>query len=161
MDNLKAHLIFELFPTKFVYFCTMAAKDKFHQELRASLEKDGWIITHDPYILAMSETNYEVDLGAEKVIAAEKEGTKIAIELKSFLGESLAYDFHEAFGQFLEYRIGIEIQEPDRVIYLAMTGTKYEKLMKLTLPTKAIERYKVSLLIFDPEQKIILQWIKK
>lgn len=74
----------------------MAARDKYHGELRQALEKDGWTITHDPYVLEMSETSYEVDLGAEKIIAAEKEGMKIAIELKSFLGESIAYDFHEA-----------------------------------------------------------------
>jgi len=139
----------------------MAARDKYHSELRQALEKDGWLITHDPYVLEMSETSYEVDLGAEKIIAAEKEGMKVAIELKSFLGESLAYDFHEAFGQFLEYRLGIEIQEPDRVIYLALAESKYERLMKLTLPRKAIERYSVSLLIFNPESKNIVQWIRK
>ncbi len=146
---------------KIPYFCEMAARDKYHFELRQALENDGWVITHDPYVLEMAETSYEVDLGAEKVIAAEKEGIKIAIELKSFLGESLAYDFHEAFGQFLEYRIGIEIQEPDRIIYLALAESKYERLMKLTLPKKAIERYSVNLLIFNPESKNVVQWIRK
>jgi len=39
----------------------MAAKDKFHQEFREALEKDGWRITHDPYFLETEETEYEVD----------------------------------------------------------------------------------------------------
>jgi hypothetical protein len=27
------------------------AKDKYHQEVRLALEKEGWIITHDPFKL--------------------------------------------------------------------------------------------------------------
>lgn len=68
----------------------MAAKDKYHIEFREALEKDGWTITHDPYFLEAGITSYEVDIGAEKIIAAEKEGQKIAVEIKSFLGESTA-----------------------------------------------------------------------
>jgi XisH protein len=35
-------------------------------------------------------------LGAEKLIAAEKEGAQIAVEVKSFLGASLVSEFHTA-----------------------------------------------------------------
>ena len=29
----------------------MPAKDKYHHQVRRALEKEGWIITHDPYFL--------------------------------------------------------------------------------------------------------------
>ena len=67
----------------------MPAKDKYHQEVRLALEKEGWIITHDPYFLRLEGVNYPVDLGAEKLLAAQKENTKILVEIKSFLAESI------------------------------------------------------------------------
>ena len=52
----------------------MAAKDKYHVQVRHALEKEDWTITHDPYFLKLEGVNYPVDLGAEKMIAAQKEG---------------------------------------------------------------------------------------
>ncbi len=37
-----------------------------------------------------------IDIGAEKVIAAERGGEKIAVEVKSFLGYSNITEFHVA-----------------------------------------------------------------
>lgn len=138
----------------------MAAKDKYHFHFRTSLENDGWSITHDPYILEAGETEYEIDIGAEKLIGAERDGQKIAVELKSFLGESVAYDFHEALGQYLEYRIGLQIQEPDREVFLAVSVDRFERIKKLTLPRLALEQFHVSVIVFDINSKTIVQWIK-
>ncbi|WP_318737314.1 element excision factor XisH family protein [Roseofilum sp. Belize BBD 4] len=52
----------------------MPAKDLFHQAVRHALEKDGWIITHDPLMLRSDLGKFYVDLGAEKFLAAEREG---------------------------------------------------------------------------------------
>jgi hypothetical protein len=47
-----------------------------------------WTITHDPLTLAFGVHNLYVDLGAERVIAAERAGEQIAVEIKSFVGPS-------------------------------------------------------------------------
>ena len=49
-----------------------------------------------------------VDLGAEKIIAAERDGEKIAVEIKIFIGSSNIYEFHTAIGQFINYRVALE-----------------------------------------------------
>ncbi len=36
----------------------MAAKDKYHQQVRHALEKEGWTITHDPYMLARCQFSH-------------------------------------------------------------------------------------------------------
>ena len=41
-----------------------------------------------------------IDLGAEQLIAAEKHGEKIAVEIKSFVAVSVLYEFHLAIGQY-------------------------------------------------------------
>ena len=66
----------------------MSAKDAFHTVVKTALDKDGWLITHDPYTLQAGTLELYVDLGAEKVIAAEKQEQKIAVEIKIFLSPS-------------------------------------------------------------------------
>ncbi len=74
------------------------AKDIFHHLVKEALIKDGWVITHDPYSFNKWDPEWEIDLGAEKIIAAKKENQKIAVEIKSFLATSFAYEFHQVLG---------------------------------------------------------------
>lgn len=60
------------------------AKDRFHDAVRSALEKEGWIITADPYQMSVGDVDFEIDLAAE-MLAAERAGEKIAVEIKSFI----------------------------------------------------------------------------
>lgn len=62
----------------------MPAKDVYHDVVRTALEKDSWVITDDPFRLKIGSKDLYVDLGAEKLLAAQKGETKIAVEVKSF-----------------------------------------------------------------------------
>ena len=73
-------------------------KDKFHEAVKNALIKDGWTITADPLQIKMGEIDAYIDLGAERLLVAEKAGEKIAVEIKSFLGASNIYEFYTAFG---------------------------------------------------------------
>ena len=70
------------------------------------------MITHDPYELRVGGVEMYVDLGAEQLIAAERDQIKIAIEVKSFIGASAISEFHNAHGQFLDYRFALEEEDP-------------------------------------------------
>ena len=59
---------------KLLYFDM--AKDQYHQHVVDALEKDGWEITDDPYLLASGKIRYQVDIGAEKLISAKKRSAK-------------------------------------------------------------------------------------
>jgi predicted RecB family endonuclease len=87
----------------------MSARDIFHEVVKKTLQKDGWQITNDPLSFTVGGVKMSVDLAAEKLIAAEREGEKIAVEVKSFLEKSSAIsEFHTALGQFINYRVCIE-----------------------------------------------------
>lgn len=60
-------------------------KDLYHQQVKSALQKDGWQITHDPYEIRVGGIEMYIDLGAEEVIAAQRENTEIAVEIKSFI----------------------------------------------------------------------------
>ncbi|MFM5896387.1 MAG: element excision factor XisH family protein, partial [Dolichospermum sp.] len=62
----------------------MSAKDIFHDAVRKGLEKEGWVITDDPLRIRSGRVDMQIDLGGEKILAAEKGEEKIAVEIKSF-----------------------------------------------------------------------------
>ncbi|WP_395140176.1 element excision factor XisH family protein [Armatimonas sp.] len=66
----------------------MSALDRFHTAVTNALKKEGWTITHDPYRIISGRRNLYVDLGAEKLVAAERGIEKIAVEIKTFAGKS-------------------------------------------------------------------------
>jgi hypothetical protein len=139
----------------------MARKDLYHGIVRHALEKDNWIITHDPLDLTIGEVELLADLGAERVIGAEKDNQKIAVEIKSFVGQSPVSEFHKAIGQYENYRLSLEETDPNRSILLAIPEFAWEDFFQRPFIKKAIERYKIELIIFEPEIETILQWIKQ
>lgn len=137
------------------------AKDIFHANVRKALEKDGWVITSDPLRIDLDETYIEIDLAAEMALAAEKNGEKIAVEIKSFLGKSIISDFHLAIGQYLDYIEALDESEPERELYLALPLEAYNhRVFQGRFIQKRLKNENVKLLIFDPLDNTIIEWKK-
>jgi hypothetical protein len=136
----------------------MPAKDTYHDALRNALVKDGWTITDDPFRLVWGERDFYVDLGAERVVAAEKAGKRIAVEVKSFLGASPMRDLELALGQFLLYRSILEEQEPDRVLFLAIPDEPAE-ILDESVGQLLIAKHLIQAVVFDPQKEELLRWI--
>ena len=76
----------------------MPARDKYHSTVKAALIKDGWEISHDPIQLRIGRKDPYVDLGAERLISAEKGNVKIAVEVKIFSSRSEVEDLEQQWG---------------------------------------------------------------
>ncbi len=138
----------------------MSARDKFHYAVKQGLEKEGWVITHDPLRIEFGEEDkISIDLGAEQLLGAEKSEQKIAVEIKSFLSDSAIFDFHLALGQFLNYRLVLEETEPERLLYLAVPIEAYESFFYRDLPKASIKKYQIKLIIYDSVNEAIIKWI--
>jgi hypothetical protein len=137
----------------------MSARDLFHHIVRIALEKEGWQITHDPYGLQADSFELAIDLGAEKVIAAELGETKIAVEIKSFLGSSKITEFYGALGQFITYRLALQKLEPERILYLAVPESLYDKFFATSLVQELLQQNTIYLITYDIEQEEIIKWI--
>jgi hypothetical protein len=137
----------------------MPARDVYHQVVKTALQKEGWVVTHDPLVLELSSGRLEIDLGAEDLIAAQKDKQRIAVEIKSFLAPSTTSEFHTALGQFLNYRVVLKVKEPSRILFLAIPSKIYLNFFTGELAQLSISEYHVKLLVFDPDQEVIRQWI--
>ena len=134
------------------------AKDLFHQTVKQALIKEGWTITQDPLTIRIDRVRLEIDLGAEKVFAAEKDGRKIAVEIKSFINPSNINDFHNALGQFLSYRLALQMTEPQRVLYLAVPIDVFNTFFQERFTQTAIREYALKIMAYNPNQEEIVQW---
>lgn len=138
----------------------MAAKDIYHDHVKDALEKDGWTITHDPYRLKWrGRKKMLIDLAAEKLLLAEKGASKIAIEVKSFVGNSELEDLYNAIGQFILYRKALRKTEPVRELYLAIRHDVYNDLFDDPSEDSLVIEDGVKVIVFNPETREIVLWI--
>ena len=140
-------------------------KDLYHQHVIEALLKDGWTITHDPFFVPIGNRRGYIDLGAEKcVIAAEKQSNnhinKIAVEIKSFIGKSDLNDFENALGKFQLYFYALEDFDPERILFLAIPLSFYNRFFTDIFFTNLIQRANLKILIFDEEINTVNSWIK-
>jgi hypothetical protein len=104
-------------------------------------------------------TTLQVDLGADKLIAAEKAERKIAVEIKSFLSRSLVEDLEDALGQIVQYRYVLGREQPRRELYLAVRREVYLSYLAQPHVMDFLRSEKVRLLAFNPQTEEVEQWI--
>jgi XisH protein len=136
----------------------MPAKDIYHDVVCSALVKDGWTITDDPLTLKIGGRSVYVDLGAERLIGAERGTEKIAIEIKSFLSPSPIYDLENAWGQFFMYARALRKRDPERLLYLAVNRNTFETLFKEEAGELLLEEPGFRMVVFDPITEEVVQW---
>lgn len=116
------------------------------------------MITDDPLEIEVGGVEMYID-GAERLLAAEKAGEKIAVEIKSFINPSNISEFHTAVGQFFNYRVALEEQDAERVLYLAVPVGTYRDFFYTTF-VQVLRRYELKLIVYDPVNEVIVEWKK-
>jgi hypothetical protein len=137
----------------------MPAKDLFHDCVCHALIRDGWTITHDPLRLSWGGKDLYVDLGAEQLVAAEKSGQRIAVEIKSFVGDSEVDDLEKAVGQYVLYRAILAQLEPERSVFLAVPEVILRGVFEEPLGALLRNAQSICILGFDPQTEVITRWI--
>ena len=136
----------------------MPARDHDHEQVRRALLSDGWTITHDPLRLRWGNRDMYVDLGAERMLAAEKAERRIAVEIKSFSGPSLVDDLEKAIGQYALYRDVMDETEANRELYVAVREAVYADFFQEPIGRLALDKGRLKLLVFDPTTEVIRRW---
>ena len=130
----------------------MPRPDAHHEAVRNALIKDGWTITHDPFIIRLEDVKFYIDLAAEKE-------DKVAVEIKVFGGASFLNEFEKAVGQYLIYRQFLNRLFSERTLFLAVSVIVFEESFVLPTIRAVIEEQRIKLLIFDSQSEEIVKWI--
>ncbi len=75
----------------------MPAKDKYHDVVIRALQKDGWIINDEQYILITQKRLLWIDL----LVSDVSDSRQVLVEVKSFISLSAVEDFANAIGKYL------------------------------------------------------------
>ncbi len=137
------------------------ARDIFHALVREALVNEGWAITHDPYPLHnRKQGGLQTDLGAEKIITAEKGHERIAVEVKSFVHISILHDFLLVVGQFYVYRKILSKNDPERVLFVALPDFVFNRIIKFEWAQEVVSDLDMKFILYDTNLKIINAWKK-
>ncbi|OQX26146.1 MAG: hypothetical protein BWK80_11990 [Desulfobacteraceae bacterium IS3] len=137
----------------------MPARDIYHDNFKKALIREGWKITHDPYTIAFGSKGVFVDLGAERMLAAEKNDEKIAVEVKSFRSASDIQDLEMAVGQYVFYRSLLLRFESERKLFLAVPESVFASTLSEPIARPVLEDLSIALIAFDPVKEVISKWI--
>ena len=147
----------------------MPQRDIIHNTVKQAIINDGWEITEDPYIISYGERFLFVDLGAVEAdshnrregyfFGAQREGQRIAVEIKDFRGKSAIADLELAIGQYVLYRLLLNKVDPERKIYLAITDVVYDDIFREPIGELVIYDLPLNLLVIDLQKIEVLQWI--
>ncbi len=137
----------------------MPKLDIIHNAVKNALIKDGWLITDDPYVIQYRKTVLYADLGAERPIAAERDGQKLVVEVKSFIGASKIQDLKEALGQYDIYRYLLEETAPDRKLYIAISNVAYNTFFTQDVTQLILNKHQLPIIVVDIGIEEIMQWI--
>ena len=105
-------------------------------------------------MLLFGTTNLYVDLGAEAPFGAERAGQKIAVEVKGFRSPSPVADLEGALGQFVLYRALLKREEPDRLLYLAVSRATYSTMFRESEARDLIPELQLRLVEVDQAQEV-------
>lgn len=137
----------------------MPRKDNFHETVKIALKKQDWEITNDPlFVPTKGNFNFFIDLGAERIIGAEKNSEQIAIEVKSFSESSPMYTFYEILGQFLVYNIALQEQIKPWDLFIAISTMGFKRLNDSPIFAKAIEQYQLKFIIINANSQSVVKW---
>lgn len=137
----------------------MPQYDLYHHEVKNALTKEGWIITDDPYTLEYKGLRLYADLGAEKLLAAEKEEQKIVIEIKVFNSLSQITELQKAIGQYNMYQSILNRISPERKLFLAISEEVYNDFFQRPAIQDILSDQNIHLMVFNPDQEVIRQWL--
>lgn len=81
------------------------------------------------------------------------------MEIKSFSGPSEVADLQEALGAYGMYRHILADLYPAWALYLAIPQDAYASIFTEPLGQLLVGREQIHLLIFNPQEEVITQWI--
>lgn len=134
----------------------MPAKDRYHDTVVRALRKDGWTIISEQIAVSMPARRLWIDIRAQKDVRT----AAILVEVKGFenLASPVAY-LADALGQCVLYQAALEYVGIADALHLAVPASALDGILGEEIGRQALRKAQVRLIVFDPEQEEIVQWL--
>ncbi len=96
----------------------------------------------------------------ERIIAIERNTEKLAVEIKSFLGQNFSHEFYEAMGQYDNYFFALAEIDPNHEVVVAISTTIFESFFQRKYVQRLLELKRIPVVVIDIENQTIEQWIR-
>ncbi len=138
------------------------ARSRHHNTVREAIHRDGWTITQDPFPLSPRHRREADDADvAPTLIAAERNGRRIAIEIATLQGASPTADLREAAGRFVVTRALLQAADPNRQLYLAVSRRVYDRVFTGAPGEQVAAGLPLPLLVFQELPPEVRRWIDR
>ena len=134
----------------------MPAFDSCHPQVVRALEKDGWTISSDQFLIRIDRSHrVYIDIEAQHFNAA----SIMVVEVKCFQDvEAETSDLYAAIGQYMVYRNLLERSNLNIPLYLAIPIEAYLGVFnRMAFPL--IVQNHVKMIVVDLEREVIDQWL--
>jgi XisH protein len=132
----------------------MPAKDRHHDSVVRALVKEGWSITHEQFTIVLPGRFLWIDLRAVKT----PENVAMLIEVKGLEGISPVEALASAVGKYALYRAALKLAHISDPLYMAVPAKAFEGILSESIGQYLMESLDIRLIVFDPEQREIIQW---
>lgn len=134
----------------------MPAKDRYHDTVVRSLEKDGWIIEAQQVLVTLEGRWLWIDMQAVKTV----ENRSILVEVKGFQNMASPVDYlAAAVGKYVLYRAVLDYLEIETQLYMAVPIDAYYGILSEEIGLQVVQRTQIHLMTFDPDQEAVVKWI--
>lgn len=134
----------------------MPAKDRYHDTVVRALVKAGWSIVDEQVKVEIARRRLWIDIHAQQSDLQ----LAILVEVKGFENSpSPIEELAKAVGQYLIYQTALSAVDIKFPLYLAVPQSAYQGILSEPIGQSIVKQIDMRLLIFDPIQEEIIQWI--
>lgn len=135
----------------------MPAIDQCEPIVIRALQKEGWFVVDQPFVIKVEREIVFVDL---RLHERENNRDIIIVEVKCFSDARKQLEtFYHSVGQVLYYRQLLRLQQNDTKLYLALPLSAYSSLLQRPAVKLLVDEYLIPIIVIDLENEVVTQWL--
>lgn len=139
----------------------MPAIDLCEPQVINALQKDGWIVTHQPFAIRIDRKRGGYIYADLRLQNANQSESIIVVEVKCFDStRTHLEDFYQAIGQCTVYTNALALNNIDTPVFLSIPDTIYQTFFQQTLIQSVIKTMQIQMVVIDLQKEEIVQWVR-
>jgi hypothetical protein len=133
--------------------------DQCHYQIVRALQKAGWSVSPNPYVLRVERRRLYIDIYAQ-MIQPEQPRRIIVVEAKCFTDvKDEVNEFYTTVGQYLTYRGLLEQIGETIDLYLAIPLRAYEGVFQ-EFAMSVTSKIHIKMIVVDLDREVVERWLE-